>query len=902
VITMKLLQPFSNIVQKRPFVAIAVVVLATLLMMSITIVKPQETEFDDDAWAPEHEVLTAMDDIGDLFPAQSRNVPVLLHARGQSPDAAGSSAKNEANILTSTAMVDILEMEWTLVNDTTIASTLSPSGGFISLPHLLAPLFSREATDFPRLIAAYSALSDAEVQGYFTTAQDIPELGEYVTSLVSTDLAKHPGRARSTIMLVSLDTASLLGESDDDRDDRLDTVEGRIDDVVEDRANTRLDPMVISNSKINDESREADEQTIQTLLPLAFAIIIIILFITFRSVSDLVFSLTALVFTLIWVQGFVSLLGFAPSGLNALVPILLIGLGVDYGIHLTMRYREKLVEGVEIGKAAGVAILSAGAALVLAAFTDMVGFLSNGSSSISLLREFGVTVALGIFSAYVVFVTFVPACRVLLDRRRLAKGKPLLSKANEARALRRDGGLTGLKAGFARGMDAGAKVALSRPKIAMFGITILTLVMLVMATQVNTTFSFNDFLAKDSELTDEILYLQDNFDFAEETTVILIQGDDLAQPEVFNAISRTQDNLLTGDEGLILPQGARGLDSPLTVMRDLADDSDVQQGGRYDAVFAGYFAANDSDANGVPETNIQGLLDYIREKHPGALDDTVHRDDSTGLYTAALIMVKTDSRSGEKITEVHQALKDDARPLKNLENDGTIDQAVVTGELVIMDVIITSINDSMISSILITIVVSTLVLTIVFYTSNRSWTLGIITMLPVVMVLAWILGSMFLLGIPLNVVTILIGAISIGLGVTYAIHVTHRFTEELEEHGDISKAAHRTVKHTGNALLGAAVTTMVGFGILALSPQVPMQQFGTMTAMTIGYSFLVSVFVQPSMLVLWARITADSEAVHPMAREKVRRAPRPVSGPIPATVASPVTLTAIVNPGGGPEE
>jgi predicted RND superfamily exporter protein len=113
--------------------------------------------------------------------------------------------------------------------------------------------------------------------------------------------------------------------------------------------------------------------------------------------------------------------------LGSMVPILLIGLGVDYGIHLTMRYREELVRSDSISRAGSIAVVSAGAALLLAALTDMVGFLSNLSSPIGPVQEFGIIVAIGILSSYIIFVTFVPACRVLVDRRRKAKGTPLLA-------------------------------------------------------------------------------------------------------------------------------------------------------------------------------------------------------------------------------------------------------------------------------------------------------------------------------------------------------------------------------------------------------------------------------------------------------------------------------------------
>ena len=126
-------------------------------------------------------------------------------------------------------------------------------------------------------------------------------------------------------------------------------------------------------------------------------------------------------------------------------------------------------------------------------------------------------------------------------------------------------------------------------------------------------------------------------------------------------------------------------------------------------------------------------------------------------------------------------------------------------------------------------------------------------MLPVLLVLVWILGTMVTIGYTLNVMTILIGALTVGLGVTYAIHISHRFIEEMEHHHSLDKAINNTVKNTGSALFGAAMTTVLGFGVLFFAILPPMKQFGTMTALTILYSFLSSVWVLPSMLVIWAR-------------------------------------------------
>ncbi|MCL7418204.1 MAG: MMPL family transporter, partial [Halalkalicoccus sp.] len=113
--------------------------------------------------------------------------------------------------------------------------------------------------------------------------------------------------------------------------------------------------------------------------------------------------------------------------------------------------------------------------------------------------------------------------------------------------------------------------------------------------------------------------------------------------------------------------------------------------------------------------------------------------------------------------------------------------------------------------------------------------------------------TMSLLGIPFNVMTGTITSLTIGLGVAYNIHMTERFLIERERGRDLFEALDRSVRGTGGALLGSAATTVGGFGVLVFAILPPLQQFGLITGLTIVYAFLGSVFVLPSLLVVWAR-------------------------------------------------
>ncbi|MEE8565619.1 MAG: MMPL family transporter, partial [Candidatus Thermoplasmatota archaeon] len=90
-----------------------------------------------------------------------------------------------------------------------------------------------------------------------------------------------------------------------------------------------------------------------------------------------------------------------------------------------------------------------------------------------------------------------------------------------------------------------------------------------------------------------------------------------------------------------------------------------------------------------------------------------------------------------------------------------------------------------------------------------------------------------------------------GIGIAFGIHVIQRFRLTADRTGDVRKAVSKTVTHTGGALFIAALTTAAGFGMLILAPLPPEQQFGIITALTIIYSYITSIFVLPPILMIW---------------------------------------------------
>ena len=854
-------------VNKHPKTTIGIVLFVTFLMIAQLALNPQDGTISQSSFLPDNEVISALNDIGDKFSTEYP-VDTLIYS-------------NNKDILTSVAFVEILELEIALTENNLIANNSmnpqNPSNDIVAIPNYLAPFVGGDATNLVELKNIYSNKTDQEIKDAFSTATQNPLLAGAVINI----LGEYDGNtsAKATKITMNFDNSNREGETTGDAFDRMVSVEMEMNEIVNSMTFQDIEVHALGQAVLDNEINDASNESTSQLLLLVVVLVIGVLFATFRSPLDVTLTMVALLLAIIWSNGFASFLDFEPSFFAIIVPILLVGLGVDYGIHLIMRYREDLIEEWDIKKASASSIMYVGSALLLATTTTMVGFLSNVTSDITPIREFGIQVALGVLSAFLIFVTFIPACRVLVDTWYQNKGTKPLSETNiELMKEKKRDNTEDADSYLNYFMGIGAKVSLENPEKVLAVVTVVTLIAGITATEISTEFDFNDFLPEEVEITQHFHYLQDEFSTSNEFSFIYISGS-VATFDVFNEMNNTQNELAKGDKWVNTDQST--MYSPINGMRDLANNNtEINPFDFYNSTFEELFNSKDENGDLVPDTDedVRELLDWIMigegKTIPNMVSNFIYYDEEEDDYTVAYILVNTKSKNAY-FEEVVNELKKDTVSLEKLEEQGKVDSVVVTGSPAIFDVVIKTINETMTGSIAYTILLSFIILTAIFWYTDNQPLLGIISMLPVLLVLVWILGTMVTIGYTLNVMTILIGALTVGLGVTYAIHISHRFIEEIEHHNSLDKAINNTVKNTGSALFGAAMTTVLGFGVLFFAILPPMKQFGTMTALTIFYSFLSSVWVLPSMLVIWARQagltenkTNDLDNKIPEAKEK----------------------------------
>ena len=618
-----------------------------------------------------------------------------------------------------------------------------------------------------------------------------------------------------------------------------------IAELVDDRFGD--DAFVFGAGIISDEIDRSMADSLAIVLPLALLFVVIVLSVAYRDPLDIILGVFGIALVLVWTFGFMGWSGIAFNQIMVAIPVLLVGLSIDYAIHVFMRHREQRSNGhVDTRRAMGVVLLGLGAALVWVTITAVIGFLSNLVSPVAPIREFGVVSAFGIAATLLIFGTFVPAAKTGLDAVLENRGWD-----RRKRAFGTGGGA------FTRVLSGGYTLSRRAPAVVVVVILLVTAGASVGATQVDTTFEQEDFIADDppdwmkslpGSLAPGEYSVKANLDFVNErfvredaNTQVLVR-DDITSDDTLTEIDRATDIDADQDVVVTLSDGETDIRSALSVMELVAAENET---------FAETFEAADTTGDDVPDENVTGVYDVFFETAPDQASDVIYRTDD-GEYEATRMVLSI--RGDALASEATDATRESATSLDSGDRS-----AIATGQLVVFNVIEDELFNTVIESLIVTMIAVFAFLMVAYRIVHGSAILGAITLTPIVLTVAWILGTMYVLDIPFNVMTGTITSLTIGLGVAYNIHMSERYRLELNRGQDVWSAMERAVTGTGGALLGSAATTAGGFGVLALAILPPLQQFGLITGITIIYAFLGSVFVLPSFLVLWTRYLGPSE-------------------------------------------
>ncbi len=617
----------------------------------------------------------------------------------------------------------------------------------------------------------------------------------------------------------------------DTGDERIDDAERKIDELAAASEGT-LQVSSVSPAIIEDEYKKATQEGMGPLIGLALLLIAGLILLFLRTLTDLLLTLAGLFISLMWIVGVEGWLGpYAlgitgpPNQLTAMVPIIVISLTVDYAIQIVSHYREQRHEGEAVVPAAQIGLRKVTIPLVLAAVTTIVSLLVSLFSPIGIIGDFGLIAGLGVGMTLIVMLTLLPAGRTIIDRQREARGN-LKQPRLVATALP---GIEGLATVLGKSITRAPAPYL----IVVLGVT---LALGYAATGIKSEFNIRDILPRGGTLMADLDTIDAAIGGSTEIVSVLIRAEATETRTLLNLRDLTA--AFADEESR--PAAAAGpiQASYELLVRDWIHDSG-QPGDKYDSELAALFQEASAglrlDAGLMQEflNRLQSLdptLSYLLVNDPAGTD-------------AMLIQFPAYSGDTNQAKQIQESLED-----LWIGDDNAI---AATSEGIIGITITDAITERQTEAITTTIAVALGVLALFFWITVRQPVLSVIAVGPIVLVLISVLGTMALLDIPYSLVTSIITALSVGIGVDYTIHVIHRYREEYARGRDPEQAAIRTLATTGSALLGSALTTALGLGALIASPLLASQQFAIAASITILYSLLVSILLVPPAMTIW---------------------------------------------------
>jgi predicted RND superfamily exporter protein len=580
--------------------------------------------------------------------------------------------------------------------------------------------------------------------------------------------------------------------------------------------------------------------------------------------------------------------------LQLIVPIAMISFGVDFFIHGAGRTREAQVEGATRERAYPLGMSAVAKALLLAAVTSAAAFLSNAVSGVEAITEFGIGAALALLLAY--FILGIVAPRVLLGIEKRLRGRPadlglmipykilfaiaaivagvmvsmtvvmpligavlflifvglfmwlpfwMAMRRNE-KAVAAGRLLIDDVRGAGHGFRAAGTVVhfFARWRVITLPIVaIVAVIGVVLFTQVERRFEFTDFLPQNSETVQGIDKADEHFPGEVGGTGFIYVEGDLTDPNTLLAME-------TVLAGLADAETDRSPNAASIVRAAMASPPAVQ------AISSGGVTLTDNDGNGLPDdaAQIRAVYDFaVTEGIPNAQGVTLLRGDVVerflhvdGAVQATRLEIDVRSFTDDAlILAARSDLEAGAEQLRSQIGDG-VTTIGVSGEPITTQDTLQAFIDSMLISLPLAVLLAILIASFVM----RSVRYAITSIVPILLVVAWVYGFMFLTDMTINVITATIAAIAIGVGIDFATHFTVRFREELEGEPSRFPALRRAGEGTGGALALSALTSIIGFWALSLAPTPIFAAFGTLTAVMVALALLVSLLVLPSLLLV----------------------------------------------------
>ena len=551
------------------------------------------------------------------------------------------------------------------------------------------------------------------------------------------------------------------------------------------------------NPVIGERFETLTKEDMAWINPTMALVMLVILFVTFRSITGTLIPWLVIGFSIVSITGIQAYFAWPFTAVNsALVPTLII-IGMGVSVHVLVEFYHFRAKGLVPKEAAYETIVHLFQPVLFTALTTSIGFAALAITELLPVKQYAYLAAMGPLTIFLVSMTSLPALLSFI---------PWLPKRTQA-AFENDlvGRITQSIPGF---------TYRRRLPIVLFGALAL-LFSLFFVSKITVDSNFITYFKKDSWITQDMHYFDEHFKGISNLEIMIDSGIEggVKEPEFLRRVESLQDYL----EGLPVAGDANSLLDFLKQIRQAVSEDDPA-----------FFILPDS-----AQMTAQLLLLYENSGPDEDLSDLKDFDQRHLRLTVPVINMSA-SQMTLLLTQINTELEAEYPDL-------TVE---ITGPMVMYNVQDRYINEGMFNSFSIAL----LLIGLSFFVLFRSVKYGLIALVPSVVPILMAGGVVTLMGISLDLGTMIVGAMTMGIAVDDAIHVVSRYLLARSQGADVNKAIGRAMNESGRAVVFTSLILVVGFSVMLLGSFIPYINTGLFSAIIMGLALVGDLIVLPALL------------------------------------------------------
>jgi len=615
--------------------------------------------------------------------------------------------------------------------------------------------------------AKSSVPGDFGGEGVYEIPDDPNLISQYMSRLTIQQV-------KGTLFTNTYDTAVILLQLAEDAD--YNTIQSNVEKAIDHRGTFYSKMTVTGTTAMQNAIQKTTMEYFQIIFVIAIASVSLVLFIFHRTVKGIIIALFPTAYSIALTFGVLGVIQPQLTILSVSIVALLLGLGVDYSVHMMNRFAEEK-HGDMIEKTAFI-LSSTGKAIMLSTITTIIGFGSLMISSMSPIVLFGFGCAIGIFFAFISTILLTPSLSILLQ----FKKDGVIPKWGKLSSI----------------------ILSNKSRIIVIAV-FFAFMSLIVLPQTETDTNYFDMAPQDIPELVKLVEYSENFGGANYNAIMIeTEPQGLTYPEVIDAIYDMEEKMR--EEGIEL----YSLIDAVKEANDILERNDIIN--------------RLSEFAGVDEI----IFDRIAQE--GLVDEDFSKTLIIVYIPTGLSMQQIE----EKVATVNRIAAE-----TDIPRNGKV--SALTGQDAINVAINRKLTDEQTRSMIIAILLVLAALIFIF----KSSLYGILTMIPVAFVLMWEPGFLVAFDIPLNVITISIASIMIGIGIDYGVHIMHRVHEEMDHGLAKTDAIKRAIERTGLSLVEAAMTTIAGISSIFFISIPALQEFALVIILMTAFSCIGAALILP---------------------------------------------------------